>query len=244
MRLNKYIAECGVASRRAADKLIAEGKVKVNNKTVTALGTDINEFNDTVTVDDRKITLVNRYVYIMLHKPKGCVTTVKDDKTPEEGSEVKARKTIMDYVNVTDKRIFPIGRLDYDTEGLILLTNDGALANKLTHPSNEIPKTYIAKIEGTLQESDLARLRNGIPLDGTVTHRSKVKVLGVENNISRIEITIYEGKNRQVRRMFEYVGANVIFLKRTKIGDLKLGGLGRGMSRYLTDREIAILQRL
>ena len=244
MRLNKYIAECGVASRRAADKLISDGKVKVNNKIVTALGTDINEFNDTVTVDDRKITLVNRYVYIMLHKPKGCVTTVKDDKTPGEGSEVKARKTIMDYVNITDKRIFPIGRLDYDTEGLILLTNDGALANKLTHPSNEIPKTYVAKIEGTLQESDLARLRNGIPLGGTITHRSKVKVLGVEDNISRIEITIYEGKNRQVRRMFEYVGANVIFLKRTKIGDLKLGGLGRGMSRYLTDREIAILQRL
>lgn len=235
MRLNKYIAECGVASRRGADKLISEGKVKVNNKTVTALGTEINEYNDTVMVDERKIALVKRDIYIVLNKPKGCVTTVKDDK---------GRKTVMDYISVKDKRLFPIGRLDYDTEGLVILTNDGDMAQKLTHPSNEIPKTYVAKVEGELKEADVAKLRNGIPLDGTMTHRSKVKILGVENNITRVEITIYEGRNRQVRRMFEYIGANVIFLKRTKIGDLRLGGLGRGMSRYLSDKEIDILKRL
>ncbi len=235
MRLNKYIAECGVASRRGADKLISKGKVKVNNKVVTALGTEINEFNDTVIVDERKISLVTRDIYIVLNKPKGCVTTVKDDK---------GRKTVMDYVPNKDKRLFPIGRLDYDTEGLVILTNDGDMAYKLTHPSHEIPKTYIAKVEGEIPEADLAKLRNGVPLDGVMTHRSKVKVLGVEDNISRVEITIYEGKNRQVRRMFEYIGKNVIFLKRTKIGDLRLGGLGRGMSRYLTDKEIDILKRL
>lgn len=235
MRLNKYIAECGIASRRGADKLISEGKVKVNNKVVTTLGTEINEYNDTVVVDERKITLVTRDIYIVLNKPKGCVTTVKDDK---------GRKTVMDYISVKDKRLFPIGRLDYDTEGMVILTNDGDMAYKLTHPSHEIPKTYIAKVEGEIPEADLAKLRNGVPLDGVLTHRSKVKLLGVEDNISRVEITIYEGKNRQVRRMFEYIGKNVIFLKRTKIGDLRLGGLGRGMSRYLTDKEIDILKRL
>jgi len=235
MRLNKYIAECGIASRRGADKLISEGKVKVNNKTVTALGTEINEYNDTVTVDDRKISLVKRDIYIVLNKPKGCVTTVKDDK---------GRKTVMDYISVKDKRLFPIGRLDYDTEGLVILTNDGDMAYKLTHPSHEIPKTYLVKIEGSVEESEIAKLRNGVPLDGVMTHRSKVKILGEEEGLTRLEITIYEGKNRQVRRMFEYIGKNVVFLKRTKIGDLKLGGLGRGMSRYLSDKEIDILKRL
>ena len=208
---------------------------KVNNKVVTTLGTEINEYNDTVVVDERKITLVTRDIYIVLNKPKGCVTTVKDDK---------GRKTVMDYISVKDKRLFPIGRLDYDTEGMVILTNDGDMAYKLTHPSHEIPKTYIAKVEGEIPEADLAKLRNGVPLDGVLTHRSKVKLLGVEDNVSRVEITIYEGKNRQVRRMFEYIGKNVIFLKRTKIGDLRLGGLGRGMSRYLTDKEIDILKRL
>ena len=235
MRLNKYIAECGVASRRSADKLITEGRVKVNNKTVTTLGLEINEYNDTVMVDERKIALVRRDIYIVLNKPKGCVTTVKDDK---------GRKTVMDYISVKDKRLFHVGRLDYDTEGLVILTNDGDLAYKLTHPSHEIPKTYVAKIEGSIEEAEIAKLRNGVPLDGVMTHRSKVKVLGEEEGLTRVEITIYEGKNRQVRRMFEYIGKNVVFLKRTKIGDLKLGGLGRGMSRYLSDKEIDILKRL
>lgn len=234
MRLNKYIAECGVASRRGADKLIADGAVKVNNRTVTTLGVDVNTDNDTVTVNGQKITLVNRYVYIMLNKPKGCVTTVKDDK---------GRKTVMDYIPQKDKRLFPIGRLDYDTEGLVLLTNDGDLAYKITHPSHEIPKTYVAKVEGDVPEAELAKLRNGIELDGITTHRAKIKKLGFEEGISRIEITIFEGKNRQVRRMFEYIGFNVAFLKRIQLGDLKLGGLGRGMSRYLTDREIDLIKR-
>ncbi len=235
MRINKYIASCGICSRRAAEQLILDGKIKVNNKVVKELATEIDEFNDTVTLDGRKITLVSRYVYIMLNKPKGCVSTVKDDKD---------RKTVMDYLTeYKDKRLFPIGRLDYDTEGLLLLTNDGDLANRLTQPMSEVPKTYVAKVEGEIPESDLARLRNGIVLDGVKLRRCKIKLLEVENNISRYEVTIYEGKNRQIHRMFESIGKNVIFLKRIKIGEVKLGGLGRGSSRFLTDKEIASLNR-
>lgn len=235
MRLNKYIAECGAASRRGADKLISDGLVKVNNKVVTELGTIVNENNDTVTVNGKKLVLRNRDVYIILNKPKGCITAVKDDK---------GRKTVMDYVDAKDKRLFPVGRLDYDSEGLVLLTNDGDTAYKLTHPSSEIPKTYIAKVEGEIPEKELDKLRDGIPLDGAVTHRAKIKVLGIEDRISRIEITIFEGKNRQIRRMFEYIGYNVIFLKRTAIGDIRLGGLGRGLTRYLTPKEIQFLKKL
>ncbi|MBO8423496.1 MAG: rRNA pseudouridine synthase [Firmicutes bacterium] len=235
MRLNKYIAECGAASRRGADKLISDGLVKVNNKVVTELGTIVNEDNDTVTVNGKKLVLRNRDVYIILNKPKGCITAVKDDK---------GRKTVMDYVESKDKRLFPVGRLDYDSEGLVLLTNDGDTAYKLTHPSSEIPKTYIAKVEGEIPEKELDKLRDGIPLDGAITHRAKIKVLGVEDLISRIEITIFEGKNRQIRRMFEYIGYNVIFLKRTAIGEIRLGGLGRGLTRYLTPKEIQFLKKL
>lgn len=235
MRLNKYIAECGAASRRGADKLISDGLVKVNNKVVTEFGTIVNEDNDTVTVNGIKLVLRNRDVYIILNKPKGCITAVKDDK---------GRKTVMDYVESKDKRLFPVGRLDYDSEGLVLLTNDGDTAYKLTHPSSEIPKTYIAKVEGEIPEKELDKLRDGIPLDGAITHRAKIKVLGVEDRISRIEITIFEGKNRQIRRMFEYIGYNVIFLKRTAIGDIRLGGLGRGLTRYLTPKEIQFLKKL
>ena len=235
MRLNKYIAECGAASRRGADKLISDGLVKVNNKVVTELGTIVNEDNDTVTVNGKKLVLRNRDVYIILNKPKGCITAVKDDK---------GRKTVMDYVESKDKRLFPVGRLDYDSEGLVLLTNDGDTAYKFTHPSSEIPKTYIAKVEGEIPEKELDKLRDGIPLDGAITHRAKIKVLGVEDHISRIEITIFEGKNRQIRRMFEYIGYNVIFLKRTAIGDIRLGGLGRGLTRYLTPKEIQFLKKL
>lgn len=236
MRINKYIASCGICSRRAAEELILDGKVKVNGKVVKELATEIDEYNDTVTLDGRKIILVSRYIYIMFNKPKGCVCTVKDDK---------GRKTIMDYLeSFSDKRIFPIGRLDYDTEGLLLLTNDGDLANRLTQPISEVPKTYIAKVEGEIAESDLARLRNGIVLDGVKLRRCKIKLLGTEDNVSRYEVTIFEGKNRQIHRMFESIGKEVVFLKRIKIGDVKLGGLGRGANRYLTEKELASLNRL
>lgn len=235
MRLNKYIAECGVASRRGADGLIEEGRIKVNGKSVTQPGTVIDEDNDTVLLDGKKIERVRRSIYLMLNKPKGCVSTVKDDK---------GRKTVLDYIDIKDKRLFPIGRLDYDSEGLLLLTNDGDLAFKLTHPSHDIPKTYIAKVEGEVPESDLAVLRKGIVLDGIQTHRAKIKLLEYTEGISRLEVTIYEGRNRQVRRMFESIGKQVVFLKRTGIGDLRLGGLSRGTYRYLTEKEIQLLKNL
>jgi len=236
MRINKYIASCGICSRRGAEQLILDGKVKVNGKTVKELATEIDEVNDTVTLEGRKITLVNRFVYIMFNKPKGCVCTVKDDK---------GRKTVMDYLKEYDgRRIFPVGRLDYETEGLLILTNDGEFANRLTQPNSEVPKTYVAKVEGEIAESDLARLRNGIELDGIKLRRCKIKLLGSENGISRYEVTIFEGKNRQIHRMFESIGKEVIFLKRVKIGDVKLGGLGRGANRFLTAKELALLNRI
>lgn len=235
MRINKYIASCGICSRRAAEELITSGKVKVNGKVVTNLATEINEDNDTVIVDGNKINPITRKIYAMLYKPKGCICTLKDEK---------GRKTIMDYLKDFESvKVFPVGRLDYDTEGLLLITNDGDLANKLTQPSNEIPKTYIVKVEGEIEQNDLATLRNGIILDGFQLRKSKIKVVEVVDNITRLEVTIFEGKNREIHRMFESIGKEVIFLKRTMIGDLKLGGLSRGAYRYLTDKEINALKK-
>ena len=236
MRINKYIASSGICSRRAAEELVTSGKVKINGKPVTALATDVDEENDTVTVDGQKISLVTKLIYIILYKPKGCICSLSDEK---------GRKTVFDYLeDFQNKRIFPIGRLDYDTEGLLLLTNDGALSNKLTQPINEISKTYVAKIEGEIEESDLARLRNGVTVDGVKLRRCKIKVLDRNEKFTRLEITIYEGKNREIHKMFETVGKTVAFLKRIKIGDLKLGGLSRGAYRYLTPKEVAYLNSL
>ena len=222
MRINKYIASGGLCSRRTAEEYIKAGKVKINGQVITNLATDVDEDNDTVVVDGKKIVPVSRNIYIMFYKPKGCICTLDDDK---------GRKTIMDYLeDFENKRIFPIGRLDYDTEGLLLMTNDGFLSNRLTQPSSEIPKTYIAKIEGTVAESDLARLRNGVVIDGIRLKRCKIKML--------------EGKNREIHKMFETIGKTVVFLKRIKIGDLKLGGLSRGSYRYLSDKEVRYLTNL
>ena len=235
-RLNKYIADCGICSRRAADKLILDGQVKVNKKLVTELGTVIDEDNDTVYVDGKKLSLVRRLTYIMLYKPKGCICSVKDDK---------GRKTVMDYVDFGDKRLFPVGRLDYDTEGLVIITNDGDLSYNLTHPSKEIPKTYIVRIEGELTQDELGQLRNGVKLDdGYLTRGAKVKILEVEDKFTRIEMTIYEGKNRQIRRMFEAIGKTVVFLKRTQVAELRLGGLARGTWRFLTAKEVEMMKGL
>ena len=232
MRINKYLAECGIASRRASEQIILDGRVKINGKIVVQLATEVKD-SDVVTLDGKKINPVEDKVYIMLHKPKGYVCTVSDEL---------GRKTVMDLLNSLDKRVFPVGRLDFDTEGLLLLTNDGDLSNRITHPRNEITKTYVAKIEGEISQDDLAKLRKGIIIDGRKTNRAKVVLVEFKDNISRIRITISEGRNRQVRRMFEAVGKEVIFLKRERIGDLKLGGLQRGKWRYLTDEEVNYLK--
>ena len=212
-----------------------EGRVKVNHKTVQDLSCEIDTQNDTVTLDGKTVRLENKNIYLMLNKPKGCVTAVKDDLD---------RKTVMDYLgDIKDRyRLFPVGRLDYDTEGLLIITNDGELTHRLTHPSSQIPKTYIAKIEGEIEKDDLNMLRQGIVLDGEKLSSCQIKLLKLENNLSRLEVTICEGKNRQIHRMFESVGKKVAFLKRVAIGELKLGGLGRGAYRYLTDKEINYLK--
>lgn len=226
---------CGITSRRNAEKLILEGRVKINGKTINDLGTKIDENNDTVSIDNKNIEAVKNFTYIMLNKPKGCVCSLNDEK---------GRKTIFNYLgDLKNKRLFPVGRLDYDTEGLIIVTNDGELSYKLTHPSNEIPKTYIVKVEGKVEESELAKLRKGIFLDGMKLHNCKIKLIEFLNNISRYEITIYEGRNREIHRMFESIGKEIIFLKRVAVGEMRLGGLSRGTYRYLTDGEIEYLKR-
>ena len=235
MRLNKYLASCGAASRRGADELIRSGRVKVNAAVVTEPGARVETDNDTVTLDGKKVTPVSKMTYIMLYKPKGCITSVRDDK---------GRKTVYDYLDVEVPHLVPMGRLDYDTEGLLLLTNDGELANRLTHPSGEVPKTYLVRAEGQFPEHILAKLRKGVEIDGVKTKRSKVKLLEQDEKEGKLLVTITEGRNRQIRRMFEAVERNVVFLKRMAIGELRLGGLARGKWRYLRDEEVEYLKRL
>ena len=234
MRINKFLAECGVASRRNCDKLIADGLVTVNGK-VAKLGDDIDEFNDSVSVDGKKVNLTKKHEYYMMNKPKGYVCTVKDEV---------GRKTVMDLLPEGVGRVFPVGRLDYDTEGLLILTNDGDLSFRLTHPKSEVPKTYMARIEGTLTEKDLNPIRSGVELDGVLTKKCKAHIVATNKAYTKVHVTITEGRNRQVRRMFEAIGRNVAFLKRVSIGKLKLTGLDRGQVRKLTDQEVEYLKGL
>lgn len=234
MRLNKYLADCGVDSRRNCDGIIAEGRVKVNGKTVRELGTVVDEERDSVTLDGRRIR-PKRNIYLMLHKPKGYVTTVKDEL---------GRKTVMELLKDVKARIYPVGRLDYDTEGLLLLTNDGDLSFRLTHPSNEVPKTYVVRISGKISKESISSLQNGVEIDGRKTAPAKVDLLDQDEHHSRLELTIREGRNRQIKKMFEAVGHEVEFLRRSAIGDLRLGGLTRGTYRYLTEKEINYLKKL
>ena len=234
MRINKYLAECGIASRRGCDELIKEKRVKVNGR-VCDLGTEVDEINDSITVDGKKVARAKKFEYYIMNKPKGCVCTVKDDK---------GRKTVMDYLPKNTARIFPVGRLDYDSEGLLIFTNDGDLANRLTHPSSEIPKTYLVRIEGTIDDKSLVSLRNGVVIDGQKTNKSNIRVIEEGKDYTKLNVTITEGKNREIRKMFEVVGKNVAFLKRIKIGDLRLTGLDRGEVRKLTKEEVYYLQNV
>lgn len=231
-RLNKYLADCGVGSRRECDKLIADGCVKINGK-IASLGANVEE-NDSVSVNGRRVTPKTKNYYIMLHKPKGCVTTVKDDL---------GRKTVMDFVDIK-ARLFPVGRLDYDTEGLLILTNDGDVANKLTHPKNNVEKVYVARLSGSLTEAERQTLERGVEIDGRKTMPARVKILAKDEHHTRVEVTITEGRNRQVKKMFESVGKEVEFLKRVAEGELRLGGLQRGKYRFLNEREIEYLKGL
>lgn len=234
MRINKFLAEHGIASRRHADEMISKGRVKINGETAT-LGADVQE-NDTVLVDDVPVSTAEKIEeYYIMNKPKGVLCTVSDDR---------GRKTVMDLLPEGAGRVFPVGRLDYETEGLLILTNDGDLAFRLTHPTSEIPKTYLARIEGTMTEKDLNRIRSGIELDGVMTKKCKAHIVETNKAYTKVHVTITEGRNRQVRRMFEAIGRTVAFLKRVSIGKLKLTGLDRGEVRKLTEEEILYLKGL
>ncbi|MBE7074281.1 MAG: rRNA pseudouridine synthase [Clostridiales bacterium] len=233
MRLNKFLSNSGVASRRKCDDIIASGKVSVNGKVITELGININEKKDKITVEGKAIQLPSSFVYIKLNKPKGYACTASDEK---------GRKTIYDLVDCSE-RLFSIGRLDYDTEGLIILTNDGDFANQVAHPRYEMEKEYRVTAEGEIKESELAVMRKGVVVDGERMPCAKVEWLSFENGFTKLSVVINEGQNRQVRRMFEAIGHAIKLLKRVRIGTVKLGGLSRGEYKDLTEEELNSLVR-
>lgn len=231
MRINKFIASSGVASRRKADELIAQGKVKVNNQVLRELGYDVKE-GDKVSVDGKLIAISEKKVYIVLNKPTGYVTTVNDQQ---------GRPTVMDLITDIEERIFPVGRLDYNTSGLLIFTNDGDFAQKVSHPVHELGKTYRAKVQGIVSREKIARLRRGVDIGGFVTSPAKVEIYKELPKQTVVDITIHEGKNRQVRKMFKVIGNPVLELERIAIGEIKLGRLARGGYRNLTKKEIESL---
>lgn len=236
MRLQKYMALCGVASRRRCEEIIAAGRVRVNGETVCEMGVTLAP-GDAVEVDGARIAPQETKRYILYHKPAGEVTTVRDEK---------GRDTVMDRFGDIPERIYPVGRLDYDSEGLLLLTNDGELAQRLTHPANEIDKVYLARVAGAPGEDALERLRRGVYMDGDArrTYPARVRVVRSGEIFSDILVTIHEGRNRQVRRMFEAVGHRVLMLRRVRFGPLSLDGLRRGDWRELTPEEVRALKAL
>ena len=234
VRINKYIASCGVTSRRKADELIIAGKVAVNGAIMREPGYDVQS-DDEVICDGRKISLEVGKTYILLNKPVGYVTTTSDDKD---------RPTVLDLVQDEDRRIFPVGRLDYNTSGLLILTNDGDVANKLMHPSKELDKTYRAVISGILTRGKIARLEKGVDIGGFRTSPAKVEVLKHNRNSTVLDITIHEGKNHQVRRMFKAIDTPVQTLERIKIGNLVIGRLAVGGYRKLGPAEVEYLKSI
>lgn len=231
MRLNKFLASAGVASRRKCDELISGGHVFVNGKLVTELGVTVNERKDRVKVDGIEVSLPSSFVYIKLNKPKGYACTASDEK---------GRKTIYELVD-SPVRLFSVGRLDYNTEGLIILTNDGEFANRIMHPKNKIEKEYRVNVEGQMKESELAVLRKGVVIDGERLPDARVNFMGCENGVTKLSIVIDEGQNHQIRRMFEGIGRDIKMLRRVRIGSVKLGGLKRGDYKDLTVDELNAL---
>ena len=235
IRLQKFMAEQGVASRRKSEELIASGKVKVNGHPAS-LGDKIDPYKDLVTVRGQKITHIRKrkMIYIMLHKPRGYVTTVSDER---------GRKTVMDLIPDIKERIYPVGRLDKDSEGLLILTNDGSFTNCMTHPSHEYAKVYRVTVRPAVTDEILMNLRNGIVIDGRKTAPAEVTVLSQEEGRVVLEFILHEGRNREIRKMCESQGLEVARLKRTSIGSLKLGMLPQGQYRELSEQEVKKLLR-
>lgn len=229
-RLQKVLAQAGVASRRKCEELILSGAVEVNGEQVLTLGTKVDPAADEIKVNGKKIRSESK-VYVMLNKPKGVITSANDPQ---------GRKVVSDFLPGIKQRIYPVGRLDYDTEGLLLLTNDGEFANMLTHPKHHVPKTYLATVNGIPHGDKLEKLQRGIELEDGLTAPAEIEYhdVDMEKNTATIWITIHEGRNRQVRRMFEAIGHKVVKLKRVRFGELALEGLPRGKFRHLSEKEI------
>ncbi|SHJ65911.1 23S rRNA pseudouridine2605 synthase [Caminicella sporogenes DSM 14501] len=235
MRLQKYIAMAGIASRRKAEEYIKQGKVKVNGKIVTEMGVKIDPDKDEVYFNGKKVFIQDKKIYIMLNKPEGYVTTLSDEFN---------RPKVIDLISGIDERIYPIGRLDYNTSGLLLLTNDGDLTNKLTHPKNHIDKIYIAKIKGIITAEKMKKFCSGIDIGGYITAPANIKLIEKYKKNCLVKIIIHEGKNRQIRRMMDILGHPVITLKRIAIGKLSLGNLKKGSWRYLSEKEVNYLKSI
>ena len=231
MRINKFLSSAGIASRRKCDELIKNGQISINGQVVLQLGVDVNPKKDVVEFEGERVLLPSSFVYFKFNKPKGCVCSAKDEK---------GRKTIYAVLQ-SDQRLFSVGRLDYDTEGLLILTNDGEFANKLAHPSFHVEKEYKVTIEGEVLESEMAVMRKGVVVDGERMPSAKVKWLKHEKDCTTLSVVIDEGQNRQIRRMFEAIGKSIKLLKRVRIKDVTLGGLKRGEMRPLKDFELVNL---
>ena len=234
-RLQKILSNAGIASRRAAEKLIVEGRVTVDGKVITELGSKFDSKKCKICVDDEIISESVEKIYILLNKPKWILSSAKDDR---------GRKTVIDLINDIDERIYPVGRLDFDTEGLLLLTNDGELTNALLHPKFQINKTYVAKVNGIINQTKLNELRQGVQLEDGITAPAKVDLLNSFKDEHTIQITIHEGRNRQVRRMFAAIGCNVKHLKRIKFANLSIDNLKVGQYRKLSKAEIVTIYEL
>ncbi|HZG55439.1 pseudouridine synthase [Paenibacillus sp.] len=235
-RLQKVLAAAGVASRRKCEEIIAAGRVSVNGKVVTELGAKVDPTSDEIVADGKRIALQQK-IYLAFHKPKGVISSAKDPG---------GRQTVMDYMHGIKERVYPVGRLDYDTEGLILMTNDGEFANLLMHPRFHVPKTYLVHTKGVPHGDALDKLRRGIRLDDGMTAPAEVEYADADPDSKEaiVQITITEGRNRQVRRMFEAIRTPIVRLRRIRFGSVFLGGLQRGKYRHLTKAEIAELREL
>lgn len=228
MRLQKYLAQCGVASRRKSEELIESGKVKINGK-VAQIGDKVNPKKDDITVSGKKIVKTKKYTYIMLHKPRGFITTMSDEMD---------RKCVAMLVKDVGARVYPVGRLDRESEGLLLMTNDGEFANAMTHPTKHVPKTYRVTVRPSISEEQITKLSTGIVIDDRMTAPAEVRVVKREENRVVIEIILYEGRNRQIRKMCDALGLEVARLKRISVGSVKLGMLPQGKWRELSEEEV------
>lgn len=235
IRLQKYLSDAGICSRRKAEEHIIAGKVKVNDKIITQLGTKINTDSDIIYFENKKITIDKQKIYIVLNKPKEYITTVKDQFN---------RPAVTDLIKDIKFRLVPVGRLDYDTSGLLIMTNDGDLVYRITHPKHNINKIYIAKIKGIPTEKEIEQFKNGLYIDDYKTSKADFEILKADKNFSEVKITIHEGKNHQVKKMCAVIGHSVISLHRIAIGNIFLEDLYIGKYRYLTQNEINSLYNL